>query len=204
MSQRHSEYARQPDEAYDTPPPPVRSLAPFLRERGVTHLWDPAADSGRLVTTLREEGFIVTCTTCDFLATTAAPPDVMAIVTNPPYGHGGRRAVVFIEHALELVPIVAMLLRIDFDSGCTRTHLFRDNAAFAQKIILLRRIVWFECEGAPGPSENHCWVIWDKRHRGPATIAYANNNPAVQSAMAMFDALIRGLRDSQSRIPVNE
>src|SRR5262245_59629348 len=115
MSQRHSEYARQPGEAYDTPPPPVRSLAPFLRQRGAMHLWDPAAGTGTLGATLREEGFIVTGTTCDFLATTVAPPDVVAIVSNPPYGHGGRLAMAFIERALELVPIVVMLLRIDFD-----------------------------------------------------------------------------------------
>jgi hypothetical protein len=79
----------------------------------------------------------------------------------------------FIAHALELVPVVAMLLRIDFDSGKTRAGLFRDCAAFAQKIVLLDRIVWFEREGAPGPSENHCWMIWNRRHRGPPTISYA-------------------------------
>jgi hypothetical protein len=197
MSQRNSGYARQPDEAYDTPPPPVRSLVPFLHQRGATHLWDPAMGAGTLVTTLREEGFAITGTIDDFLATTVAPPGVDAIVTNPPFGRGGRLAVAFIEHALELVPLVVMLLRIDFDSGRTRTHLFRDNPAFAQKIVLLHRIVWFECEDAAGPSENHCWALWDRRHRGPATIAYTSNNQAV---MAKLDGILRGLCDAQSRI----
>jgi hypothetical protein len=54
-------------------------------------------------------------------------------------------------------------------------HLFRDHPRFAQKIVLLHRIVWFEREGANGPSDNHCWLIWDRRHRGPPTIAYADN-----------------------------
>lgn len=176
MSQRNSGYARQRDEAYDTPAPSVRALVPFLRQCGASHLWDPAAGAGNLVRILREEGFQVTGTRDDFLAKGAAPPGIATIVTNPPFGVGGKLAVLFIEHALELMPLVAMLTRIDFDSGRTRVHLFRDHPHFAQKIVLLRRIVWFEREGAPGPSENHCWLIWDRHHRGPPTIAYAGNN----------------------------
>jgi hypothetical protein len=175
MSQRNSGYARQRDEAYDTPAPPVRALAPFLRQRGASQLWDPAAGAGNLVRTLREEGFQVTGTSDDFLARSSAPPGVDTIVTNPPFGIAGKLACRFMEHALEITPIVVMLARIDFDSGRTRTHLFRDNPTFAQKVVLLHRIVWFECEGAPGPSENHCCCIWDQRHRGPPTIAYAGN-----------------------------
>ena len=175
MSQRNSGYVRQRDEAYDTPAPPVRALAPFLRARGASHLWDPAAGAGNLVRTLREEGFHITGTRDDFLAKSAAPRGVDTIVTNPPFGTSGRLAVRFIGRAFELAPIVVMLLRIDFDSARTRLCLFGDCPHFAQKIVLLRRIVWFEREGAPGPSENHCWCIWDRRHRGPPTIAYAGN-----------------------------
>jgi hypothetical protein len=135
----------------------------------------PAAGAGNLVRTLREEGFRVTGTHDNFLAKSVAPPGIASIATNPPFGVGGKLAVRFIEHALELVPLVAMLTRIDFDSGRTRVHLFRDHPHFAQKIVLLRRIVWFEREGAAGPSENHCWLIWDRHHCGPPTIAYAGN-----------------------------
>jgi hypothetical protein len=95
------------------------------------------------------------------------------ICTNPPYGVSGRLACQFIAHALELVPVVAMLLRVDFDSGKTRTNLFRDCKTFDRKIVLLDRIVWFERKGAQGPSDNHCWLIWNVRHRGPPTIGYA-------------------------------
>jgi hypothetical protein len=99
------------------------------------------------------------------------------VVTNPPFGVGGKLAVKFIKHALELTPVVAMLARIDFDSGKTRTDLFRDCPTFAHKIVLLDRIVWFARAGAPGPSENHCWLIWDRRHYGPPTIGYARMPP---------------------------
>lgn len=204
MSQRVSGYARQRDEAYDTPAPPVRSLAPFLRARGATHLWDPAAGAGNLVRTLRAEGFTVTGTTDDFLVKSTVPAGVDAIVTNPPFGIGGRLACRFIEHALELAPIVCTLLRIDFDSGRTRVHLFRDHPRFAQKIVLLHRIVWFDREGAPQPSENHCWAIWDKQHRGLPTIAYAGNDELksrhAKTASTMFEEVLRGYCDAQLRI----
>ena len=132
------------------------------------------AKASPLVTTLRAEGFRVTATADDFLTRTSLPHDrIDAVATNPPFGLGGKLACQFIAHALELVPVVAMLTRIDFDSGKTRTHLFRDCRAFAGKIVLLDRVVWFECEGAPGPSENHRRCLWNKRHRGPPTISYA-------------------------------
>ena len=111
----------------------------------------------------------------NFLAKTALPDDrIDCIVTNPPYGIGGRLASQFIAHAIELVPLVAMLLRIDFDGGKTRTHLFRDCPVFAQKIVLLDRIMWFP--GDVGPSTNHAWFIWNERHRGPATIGYGGED----------------------------
>jgi hypothetical protein len=201
MSQRNSGYARVRDEDYATPPWPARVLAPFLRQRGALHLWDPAAGAGSLVRTLRAEGFEVTGTTDDFLAKSTVPAGVSAIVTNPPFGTRGRLACRFIEHALELAPIVAMLLRIDFDSGRTRLHLFRDCPAFAQKIVLLHRIVWFEHEGAKEPSENHCWAVWDSQHHGPPTIAYAGKDTAtIQSSMMVIDKVLRGYCDAQSRI----
>jgi hypothetical protein len=48
-----------------------------------------------------------------------------------------------------------MLLRVDFDSGKTRTPPFRDCPAFAEKVVLLDRIMWFP--GTVGPSMNHAW-----------------------------------------------
>lgn len=106
------------------------------------------------------------------------------VVTNPPYGIQGRLAEKFIRRALEVVKpkmgTVAMLLKIDFDSGKTRRDVFGDCPAWSKKIVLTRRIMWFE--PTPDPvtgrvttsSENHMWAIWSWRHTGPATIAYAD------------------------------
>jgi hypothetical protein len=98
-----------------------------------------------------------------------------AIITNAPYELGEE----FVEHALRLTErnqaMVAMLFRTDFDHAMSRQHLFGGCAAFAKKVVLVRRIVWFtEENGRPkaAPSFNHAWFIWDWRHCGPPTIAY--------------------------------
>ena len=174
MSQRQSGYRRQPDDVYETPSWVTQVVAPYLR-KNCLRLWDPAnGPASKFAKVLRDEGFRVVATNDDFLAKTSLPASgIDGICTNPPYGASGRLACQFIAHALELAPVVAMLLRVDFDSGKTRTKLFRDCTAFDHKIVLLDRIVWFEREGAPGPSDNHCWLIWNARHRGPPTISYA-------------------------------
>jgi hypothetical protein len=173
MSQRVSGYQRQTDDVYETPTWVTRTIVPYLVEHHALHVWDPANGPGsKIAQALREAGFETVATCDNFLVHTEAPC-VDSIVTNPPYGVSGRLACQFIAHALELVPVTAMLLRVDFDSGKTRTHIFRDCPAFDRKIVLLDRIVWFEREGAAGPSENHAWMIWNKRHRGPPTISYA-------------------------------
>jgi hypothetical protein len=177
MSQRVSGYVRQPDDAYETPPWVTCAIIPHLRGR-CQHIWTPADDCrSKLARVLREAGFRVTATNADFLSMSLPSKGIDAICTNPPYGTGGRLAHRFIAHALELTPVVAMLLRVDFDSGKTRVGLFRDNPAFAAKLVLLDRITWFERAGAAGPSENHAWYMFHVEHRGPPTISYAGRRP---------------------------
>jgi hypothetical protein len=172
MSQRNSGYARRPTDDYPTPPGPVWALAPYLRTRALD-VWDPAAGSGQLVQALRNEGFRAIGTTDDFLLRTKPPTDrIQALVTNPPTGTKGKLAEKFIRHALTLpVPLVAMLLPIDFDSAIRRPNLFRDCPTFACKIVLLGRVKWFA--GENDSSSNHCWLIWSQSHRGLPTIRYA-------------------------------
>jgi hypothetical protein len=177
MAQRISGYARQRDDEYETPVWVTQVIVPYLRQH-CSHLWDPAnGPASKIASVLRDQGFDATATNHNFLAQTSLPDDrIGGVCTNPPYGVGGRLACEFVVHALTLAPVVAMLLRIDFDSGKTRTHLFRDCTAFKRKIVLLDRIVWFEREGAAGPSENHAWYLWNRRHRGPPTISYAGRS----------------------------
>src|SRR5512133_1790854 len=71
-----------------------------------------------------------------------------AIITNPPYALARQ----FIERGLRLMSVnnglVATLLRTDFDHAATRRHLFSECRAFARKLVLTRRIVWFDGPGA--------------------------------------------------------
>jgi hypothetical protein len=55
----------------------------------------------------------------DFLHESEMPDAVGAIITNPPY----MLAEEFVEHALELSPLVVMLLRLAFLESERRCHL---------------------------------------------------------------------------------
>ena len=172
MSQRGSGYERKALDLYDTPAWVTAALLPHLP--GVRAVWEPAAGSGKMVEALRAGGLTVEASDIaggkDFL-TSAPPVELDAIVTNPPY----MLAREFIERALLLMRprgLVAMLLRTDFDHAASRLHLFSKCPAFARKVVLTKRIVWFDGPKA-APSFNHAWYIWDWRHRGSPMLAYA-------------------------------
>jgi hypothetical protein len=108
---------------------------------------------------------------CDFLACCQAPANCEVIITKPPYiAELGRN---FCKLALGLMQtvcgVVAIPLRIDFDSAKGRAALFLDNPAWAKKLVLTKRIVWFE--GGKSPSFNRAWYIWDWRHSGRQRLA---------------------------------
>lgn len=179
MSQRDSGYERKERDLYETPEWVTDALIPHLPFADF-RVWEPACGSGKMVRALRKSGVSVAKFTdidsgADFMAWDEAAVEVNAIITNPPY----ELATEFCEHALRLMDkrcgVVAMLLRTDFDHAKGRSHLFRDCPAFAKKLVLTKRIVWFEPEpGAKGksPSFNHAWFIWDWKHEGPPTIGY--------------------------------
>ena len=120
MSQRNSGFARRPNEDYPTPFWVAAALAHRLRRRA-RRVWEPAAGDGGLAHSLEALGFETIATADDFLGYAAPPLErVDAIVTNPPYGDDRhcKVACAFIRHALALeIPLVAMLLKIDFDSA---------------------------------------------------------------------------------------
>jgi len=177
MSQRESGYARQERDLYETPAWVTEALLPHMP--AAMEVWEPACGSGKMSRVLAkvhnviatdvfdEQGIAV-----DFLKApeaVAGPHD--AIITNPPY----ELATEFIEKAFEFQrPIggkIAMLLRTDFDHAKTRARLFGECSAFAKKLVLTKRIKWFE-DSKGQPSFNHAWFIWDFDHFGPPTLAY--------------------------------
>ena len=172
MSQRDSGYARRERDDYTTPSWVTLALVPHLPVFA-GKVWEPACGSGQMVAALRQAGFDVVGTDitngADFLQE-APLTGIGAIITNPPYALARE----FIERALHVDGnrIVAMLLRTDYDHAASRAHLFADCPAFAKKPVLTKRIRWFE-DSRGSPSFNHCWMMWDRRHRGTPTLAYA-------------------------------
>lgn len=180
MSQRDSGYARKERDLYETPEWVTRALIPHLPRATMNGLmWEPACGSGKMSRVLQSElgGVVQTDidSGSDFLSFDRLPPGVSDIVTNPPY----ELATEFVELSLRLTEpdggTVAMLLRTDFDHAKGRAHLFGCCPAFAKKVVLTKRIVWFEPDpGSKGksPSFNHAWFIWDWQHEGAPTLAY--------------------------------
>lgn len=183
MSQRPSGYARKELELYETPQWVTEALLGFIETRPGS-IWEPAAGGGQMVRVLQGRFLVLATDVRDddrgshnFLKLKVLPdPSIRGIVTNPPY----TEAPAFCRHALDLTKpfrgFVAMLLRCDFDHAAGRADLFRDCPAFARKIVLTRRIVWFvEANGKPkaSPSFNHAWFLWDWQHAGPPIISYA-------------------------------
>jgi hypothetical protein len=172
MSQRASGYERKERDLYETPAWVTEALVPHL-PRGINSIWEPACGGGKMLWALVAQGYEVDGTDIadgdNFLDCCSAPHD--AIVTNPPY----ELATEFVQHALDLTEpergVVAMLLRTDFDHAKTRYGLFGGSRAFAKKLVLTKRIKWFE-DSKGQPSFNHAWFIWDWKHSGPPVIAY--------------------------------
>lgn len=172
MSQRDSGYARVAFDQYETPEWATRALLPHLPSR-LRLVWEPACGSGKMVRALRGRSFDVVAsdiqTGSDFFAMGFIPAE--AIVTNPPYS----LATAFIEEALRRMRpengLVAMLLRTDFDHAKSRRHLFADHPAFMKKVVLTKRIQWFE-DSKSSPSFNHAWFIWSWTNQGAPELAY--------------------------------
>lgn len=175
MSQRNSGYERRELDTYETPAWVTQALIPHLPIVQQA-IWEPACGSGKMAQALGELGIVVVASDIvsgmDFLEQKRAPGPVEAIVTNPPY----NLAPEFIWHAMHLLEPVrgwaAFLLRTDFDHARGRAALFGDCRQFACKIVLRRRIRWFEDK--PGsPSFNHAWFVWDWKHAGAPVLRYA-------------------------------
>ena len=165
-------------ELYETPPLAVEAL---LRAEVVPlDVWECAAGRGAIVKVLRHAGHIVTASDvtdygfpldfqADFLTTTEAPEDLEAIVTNPPY----KQAQQFVEHALELVPRVIMLLRFAFLESSRRTEIL-EHRGLARVYVFRKRLPMMHREGWTGPRARsaiaYMWAVWDREHVGPATV----------------------------------
>lgn len=176
--QRHTNAARALD-LYETPGCAVHAL---LRvEKLPLRIWEPAAGHGAIVNVLRATGHEVLASDIadynepthfagrDFLAESKLPDGAEAIVTNPPF----QWAEPFVAHALDLCPLVIMLLRLAFmeserrcgileGRGLARIHVFR------KRLPMMHRAEWAGRKANSGMA--FAWFVWDRNHTGPTTI----------------------------------
>jgi hypothetical protein len=174
--QRHTNAERGLDH-YETPVVAVEAL---LRVEQLPHqIWEPAAGRGAIVRVLRGAGHAVIASDVvdygglhfvrDFLAETRMPTGCGAIVTNPPY----QWAEQFVAHALELSPIVIMLLRLAFYESERRSPLL-DGGHLARVHVFKNRLPLMHRDNWTGPraSSTICfaWFVFDRGHAGPTNI----------------------------------
>jgi hypothetical protein len=178
--QRRPLSERGPD-LYSTPEVAVRAL---LRVETVPgRVWEPCAGKGNIVRVLREAGVVVIASDLhdhgfplhfqqDFLATTTMPKACAAIVSNPPYSLCARSAP-FVRHALNLAPIVILLMRLAFYESEARCEILERRGLRAIHVFRLRLPMMHRDQWA-GPKANSgmafCWMVWDRSHTGPTTI----------------------------------
>jgi hypothetical protein len=195
MGKHETGYARVERDLYPTPPWVVSALAEHVDLRGLT-VHEPACGNRHMAEALLLAGCARVYTSdivdygagqdeiLDFLS--AQMPNLErapdAIITNPPFGQGGRLATAFIEVGLTRIRrhggLLALLLPCDFDSAKTRTRYFGDCPDFVAKIVLRKRIVWFQRDDGvlEAPKENSAWFLWQRsllRTHRPPIILYA-------------------------------
>lgn len=169
-----SGYERREGDAYYTEPWVTRALIDNWNIPNF--VWEPAAGRGDMANVLGHHCLSVRATDIsgpgwvDFMQTSSAL-DSDAIITNPPYAIQDK----FIRHALGFdVPLVAMLLRNEFDSAKKRADLFKPP--FACKLVLTKRPRWDWWETdkpKASPRHNFAWFIWDRRHEGEPIMRWA-------------------------------
>jgi hypothetical protein len=175
MAQRDSGYERRDLDHYPTPAWVVEALAEHVDLQG-KGIWEPACGTGEMCqalvacgaayahgTDIAEHGYPYQHAAVDFTqpGNNSGLIHYDGIVTNPPYGERGKLAEQFILSGLQKMGdygFLALLLPSDFDHAKTRYHLFGDCPWFAGKIVLTKRIKWFD--GPASPSANHAWFVW--------------------------------------------
>lgn len=182
----HAPVARAADDFYATPRSAIEQLLDVEPFTGP--VWEPACGNGAISKVLQERGHEVVSTDLvdrgygqggtDFLLQWwALAPNV---VTNPPFKLGTE----FARHALKLVPgKVAMLLKIGFIEGPTRSDLHDGEHALARIWVIRRRVTFlkdgreFVRSNGKGGIHTYAWFVWDREHSGAPQVGWLEGEP---------------------------
>jgi hypothetical protein len=164
-------------DCYDTPAVAVHALLKV--ERLPWLVWEPACGTGNIVEVLRAAGHDVVATDLNDRGCPDSLPridfllpihfDCEAIVTNPPFALAEK----FVATALERAPLVIMLLRLAFMESERRSYIL-DNGKLARIHVFAKRLPMMHRAGWEGRKANSgmafAWFVFDRLHKGPATI----------------------------------
>jgi predicted RNA methylase len=172
--------AHRGDDLYETPPVAVHAL--LRAEQLPQRIWECACGPGSIARVLRARGHEVYASDLvdyespdqnahgvDFLLEHRAPDGVETVITNPPY----KLAAQFVEHALELCPLVIMLLPLTFIAGQRRAAILEAGSwarvhVFKNRLPRMHRAEW---KGPRATSTvEFAWFVWDRSHRGPTEL----------------------------------
>ena len=158
----------------------------FTVEKPPGPIWDPASGDGNIPSAAHDAGHRVFATDkvyrvlgeireswLDFLKDDIVhiADNAGSIVTNPPY----RFASDFVVRARQIVPYVAVLVRLDFLASQRRKQLVSEAAR-----------VWVMSKRPSMPPGQHiidggkvgsgqhdyCWIVWDQTHSGQTQIGW--------------------------------
>ena len=174
--QRHPHAERGLD-LYETPSVAVEAL---LRVEQLPHrIWEPAAGEGAIVRVLRNHSHNVVASDVhdyggldfvgDFLAQEQMPTGFEAIVTNPPC----KFVEPFVAHALELAPLVIMLVRLAFLEAERRCHILEGRGlarvhVFRKRLPMMHRDQWAGRKANSGMA--FAWFLWIRNYIGPTFV----------------------------------
>lgn len=174
-----AKWARKPADLYPTPRDCTYSLIPHIAKLLPADAWilEPACADGQMVEPLREYGWTVDGSDLrpnvaggtggvDFLSEETYFPDdyYHAIITNPPF----NAAELFIRRALQIAPVVVMLLKAQYWNTKNRKKLFRETKPY-KELNLTWRPAFLEEERGKSPLMDCMWVVWVRGHEGPCT-----------------------------------
>jgi hypothetical protein len=147
---------------------------------------EPCEGEGAITRVLRAHGHTVTGYDLardgiDFLKVATLPSGIGAAITNPPFS----RAAEIVRHALELVPKVVILERIQWLESEERAALFC-TGTLARVFVFRDRVPRMHRDGWDGKraSAAMClaWFVFERDHRGPWMGDWIRCRPLAQGA----------------------
>lgn len=174
-----AKWARKPSDLYPTPLDCTYSLLPYIAHLLPANamVLEPACAEGQMVKPMREFGWTVDGTDLrpgvgggtggvDFLSDdTYFPDDYYDLVaTNPPFS----AAEAFIIRALQIAPVVVMLVKAQYWNTKGRKKLFRETKPLME-LNLTWRPAFLQEERGNSPLMDCMWVVWVRGHDGPCT-----------------------------------